>query len=187
MVPDLIYISLQKFNVVDSISLLDEILKKVTIELLEIKKISNPNLETIDNGIQSMKNCLEDEKIVLLIDEMDVGQGLEKFHIFLEQMRVIMQEKGWLRIVLSSGPFITRYLIDPQSPLFNMVSHISINRLTTEAAEKLLRLAEDQDIVFEKDVIRDCLQWTGNLPQFLLKFRQLSRCVMRSQAGYAID
>lgn len=78
-----------------------------------------------------------------------------------------MQQEGWLRIILSSGPFITRNLIDPQSPLFNMVSHISVNRLTTEAAEKLLRLAEDQDIVFEEDVIRDCLQWTGNLPLYL--------------------
>ncbi|MDZ7961216.1 MAG: ATP-binding protein [Aulosira sp. DedQUE10] len=162
-----IYISLQKFDLIDGSLLFDELIKNIICDLAALKNFAIQDMETIDEKIRKIKDNLENERLLLLIDEMDVGQEIKNFSVFLERMRAMMQQESSIRVVFSSGPFITKDLVNPKSPLFNMVKHISLNRLTSEASEKLLRLAEDQDIIFEKGIIEQCIQWTGNLPLYL--------------------
>lgn len=160
-----IYISLQKFISRNGIDLFEEAMSDILIEIAKIEGFSS--LETLGSKLTDVKEALKDRKLVLLIDEMDVGQGIDGFSGFLERMRVLMQQETFVRVVFSAGPFITKDLVDPRSPLFNLLSHIPVNRFTSEAAERLLRLAEDQDIIFEGDMISEGLKWTGNLPLYL--------------------
>jgi len=162
-----IYLSLQKFAKLDGASLFDAVILDVVKELAGRNGVSGPALPSSFGNIEAIKNYLQDQRLVLLIDEMDVGLTVDNFAAFLERMRAMMQQTAYIRIIFSSGPFITRALVDPQSPLFNMVSQISLSRFAPEAAEKLLRLAEDHDISFEKKALAECLAWTGGLPLYL--------------------
>ncbi|BAY46705.1 hypothetical protein SAMD00079811_43180 [Scytonema sp. HK-05] len=162
-----IYISLQKFNTTDGNLLFDQLVKDIMCELAERKQFFVQDSETTDDRLKKLKNSLKDERLLLLIDEMDVGKEVNDFSIFLERMRAMMQQESSIRVVFSSGPFITKDLVNYRSPLYNMVKHISLNRFTPQASEKLLRLAEDQDIRFEDGIIQECLHWTGNLPSYL--------------------
>jgi len=162
-----IYLSLQKFAKPDGASLFDEVISEVIKELAGRNGVSAPALPSSSDSMEAIKNYLQDQRLVLLIDEMDVGLTVDNFAAFLERMRAMLQQTAYIRIIFSSGPFITRALVDPQSPLFNMVSQIPLGRFAPEAAEKLLRLAEDQDISFEKEALNECLAWTGGLPLYL--------------------
>lgn len=162
-----IYLSLQKFDKLDGASLFDEVIREAIRELTGGSGLSVSKFVSPYERIEEIKNYMQEKRLALLIDELDVGLAIKDFAAFLERMRAMMQQTTYIRVIFSSGPFITRALVDPQSPLFNMVSSISINRFTSEAAERLLRLAEDHDIIFEKDAIEECLAWTGNLPLYL--------------------
>jgi AAA+ ATPase superfamily predicted ATPase len=163
-----IYISLQKLTARNGALLFDELISAVIRELQDFKIFSTTVPDSTDQSIQGIVNSLQDKRLTLLVDEMDVGkERVENFPVFLERMRAIIQQIPCIRIVFSSGPFITKALVDPKSPLYNMVSHIPVNRFTPGAGEKLIRLAEDKDIVFEENTIAECLQWSGNLPLYL--------------------
>lgn len=160
-----VYLSLQKLNTRDGDSLFCELKSEVTRELTGRNLLMAHDSTT--DWIRGIESHIQDRKLAILIDEMDVGQRVENFSLFLEKIRAVTQHTPFIRIVFSSGPFITQALVNPMSPLFNMVKHISLRRFAPEDAEKLLRLAEDQDIVFEENTIGECLEWTGNLPLYL--------------------
>nr|WP_322666594.1 ATP-binding protein [Dendronalium sp. ChiSLP03b]MDZ8209197.1 ATP-binding protein [Dendronalium sp. ChiSLP03b] len=162
-----IYKSLQEFKIADGMLLFDTLIEDIISELINLKNFPIKDLVVTDDKLNNLKSILKNDKLLLLIDEMDVGQEINNFAAFLEQMRAMMQQESFIRVIFSSGPFITQDLVNPKSPLFNMVKHISVNRLTLEDAEKLLRLAEDQDIILDKDIIEESLQWTGRLPLYL--------------------
>jgi hypothetical protein len=162
-----VYLSLQKFAKLDGNALFKEVIREVISEFSRRNGLSASVFTSPYEGIETIKNHLHDQRLALLIDELDVGMAIKDFAAFLERMRAMMQQTSYIRVIFSSGPFITRALVDPQSPLFNMVSPIPVSRFTPEASERLLRLAEDHDIVFEKNTIAECLAWTGNLPLYL--------------------
>ncbi len=162
-----VYISLQQFSKRDGESLFDEFIYKITRVLMERDILNASGLNTTEDRISEIIRCLHEKRLALLIDEMDVGKEVENFDVFIERMRAVIQPVKCIRTVFSSGPFIYRDLVSPRSPLYNMVSQIPLSRFSDDEAKNLLRLAEDRDIVFEEEVIEECLKWTGGLPLYL--------------------
>ncbi len=156
-----VYLSLQSFPDKDGIDLYNYFIEFVMEQVNSIIDLEN------DDYISNIRFLPEEERLVLLIDEMDVLAEKNDYKTFLEKLRELSQTQSNIKLVMSSGPFITKDLTDSSSPLFNMATPIAISKLSFEESEKLIRLVEDINIQINEESVALCCQWSGGLPLYL--------------------